>query len=318
MNTVLIDVTENFQTSNKGFIEFSRIRKQLFGNLGKRGEYIWQWVLKAAEITTLLSIDEEIESNEVINSNSIKMWGVVWDVLVDDIADEMSVDKASKLLPLILDSNSDLSLISSEEQEYIKYAHLILESIFEACKNLPGYETHKESFFEGYLKLNVCMNYSLEIREDISQIELEKYKEILSHNMHMVINGIIDLMRMDYPIPIKEEKLEEALLLAQRMGRIGNATTTFKREIEIGDYSSEIIAVMLSLNKLQLQQLSSSKQDLLNINYDIAVEKMWNEWEESRLGLEERANKFPKLKMRDYINGLIALKQLHLQSEGRK
>lgn len=335
MSTALQPININeviFEEHEYAYPYFSSIRTELFGSLGRRGDYLWEWVVKAAQVTSLKRVEE---SDDEDLSNEIKRWGVLWDVIVDDVADEMDIERAESLLPFLISWNRDKTLGGSIEDRYVQYSYFVMDSVFKSLEELPGYETHKADLRAHYELLFNTMSFSLDLRRGSSKIDFKKYQERLSHNMHMMINGIIDLMKLDYPTKISDSAdLKKLLWNGQRMGRIGNAATTFARELPVGDFSSDVVPLSVDLGVISMEQVNTLRnyvesenfkeaeelagQLIKSIKNENAASILWDEWSQLKSEIEELIPKLPDLDIEGYVKGLIQLRNIHEMSEGSK
>ena len=138
--------------------------------------------------------------------------------------------------------------------------------------------------------------------------------------MQMIINGVMDLMKLDYILDIeKYEKLREILFYGQRMGRIGNSVTTYDHEIMVGDFSSEVVCLAITLKLISYEELITNPKKSIQIikktNLENILLEYWMCYKNKILIL---ADDFPELDIKKYTKGLTFLRQLHLQSRGKK
>ncbi len=296
---------------------FNQVKTELFGGLGRREMYLWQWTYTAADLTKIAANNETFVDKKLVNT--IKTLGVMWDVLIDDIADDMEIPQAKLLLPYALGEEKDYQKLEPKMRKYLEFADHVLEQVFKLARQLPGFERHKESLTQHYEKLKDNFRYSLAIRIDPNVIQLDNYIHILSHNMHMIINGIIDLMAADYHQPFNSDSKEHALFwCGQRMGRIGNSVTTYEYEIPRGDYTSEVVAFALNYGFIRAKDLVNNEKVLMTIKGCDLESLLWHLWEDYRNKLHLLSDELDGLNVREYINGLFQLRQLHQASRGKK
>lgn len=300
---------------------FNSVRMELFGGLGKRDLYLWKWVYNTSAKTKLVYSRKESTNPDLEElATSTKTLGVMWDVLADDVADELEISQAKKILPDLLYENGKVGKqLTKDEEGYVEFTHSVKRRVFDLAKKLPGYKRHKNSLVHEYDNLCETMKYALEIRIDPAQIDLKKYINILSNNMHVVINGVIDIMKLDYPETIEEDQnLRMLLWYAQRMGRIGNSVTTYERELAVNDLSSEIIAVALSFGYIDRNALQDASKILKTIHEIKLEETMWALWKNYKHRIESMVRDLPLLDVNSFLKGLIIGRKLHEHSRGKK
>lgn len=297
--------------------DFNRVKSNLFGNVGRREMYLWNWVYTAADVTTI-TVNNQVEVDKEF-LNTIKTLGVMWDVLVDDIADDMEIKQAKSLLPLAMSTRKDYSKLSQPEREYLEFSDYIIETVYSLSRQLPGFERHCQSLNNQYEKLKENFLYSLTLRNDYHTISLKQFVNILSNNMHMVINGIIDLMGADYPTTLEDSPSVHATFwCGQRMGRIGNSVTTYEYEIPRGDYSSEVVAFALNYGFINMENINNREWVLETIKACEIEALLWHLWNNYRSKLTLLTEETTNLNVPDYIAGLTQLRKLHQESRGKK
>lgn len=302
--------------------EFNSARERLFGDLGKRGTYLWDWVYTNCTNTQLQSNSYRNIINERF-ANNIKTLGVLWDVLIDDIVDELDIDLAKEMTPYLLDdlAKGKKEGLSSAMIDYILYSKKIYSLIYDLCSHLPYFKRYHPKLIYEYNRLSDTMRYSLSIRENASNISLHSYIDKLSNNMHMRINGTIDLMCIAEELtPEKLSDIQTIFTIAQRMGRIGNSITTYERELPKKDFSSEIIAFLLEYNFIEPIHLQDTEYIFHIINKTDIENTMWKIWwnyYKLLLVYQDKGN-LKELNLDKYIKGIIKLKSFHKESRGKK
>ncbi|MBI2602736.1 MAG: hypothetical protein HYW48_06750 [Deltaproteobacteria bacterium] len=315
-----------FQKLPEGLIDWKELidrfnfaRSKLFGQIGRRKDYLWNWVFTAAKTTQMRSPKKSLDPSLDEIANTAKTIGVMWDVFMDDIADEyLPTERAELMLDVAFNKASNKRL-SANEQAYLRECENCHKLVFELARKLPGYKRHALALRREYMQIRKCFSYSLETRQNFQAIDFTKYVQIMSNNMHMIANGVIDLMKLDYKETFFDNPLlRKMFVFGQRMGRIGNATTTYEYEIERGDYTSEIFALAISLGLLDSDSFEDPKRVLASV-YNADLEAvLWTFWKGYRFQLMELAPSLPSLDIKSYVAGLEKLRLLHLGSRGKK
>lgn len=318
--------TLKFQKLPEGLVDwkelierFSYVRSKLFGKIGRRKDYLWNWVFTAANTTKLRDPNKETDPYLDEIANTAKTVGVMWDVFMDDIADEyLPTERAALMLDFAF-TKANKKKLSANELEYLREAEDAHQLVFDLAKKLPGYKKHLLALRREYVQIRKCFYYSLETRQSFKAIDFTKYVQIMSNNMHMIANGVIDLMKLSYKETFFDNPpLRKMFLLGQRMGRIGNATTTYEYEVTIGDYTSEVVALGISLGLLD-QESFEDPQNVLSILKSSELESvLWTFWKGYRAQLASLDTSFPSLDIKSYVKGLEKLRLLHLGSRGKK
>ncbi|MCA9385768.1 hypothetical protein KC717_03915 [Candidatus Dojkabacteria bacterium] len=218
--------------------DFYRVRKNLFGEKGRRGDQLWEWTMKglrATEIPVTASLPE-------VDNTELKLLNVLWTVLIDDIADEYEISRASLILPSVILGEVSNNIYSKNEKDYIELIFEIGNILGVEVKKLPSYSNYKNWYIEEFERLKLSFTYSFLIRTDPENIDINKYIYVLSSNMQIVVNGIYDLMSFnDRPSEQELADIRKILGFGQRMARIINSINSFEKEVVHKDFSSEII-----------------------------------------------------------------------------
>ncbi len=321
--------TDKFETKTtiplgKFVKEFNEVRTAMFGGLDKRQSFLWYWVLMSLTTTALCEKGKKNSYSEYVNE--VKLLGVIFDVLLDDIADQYGDTKTAAILLKEIEKACyqkpyNLKMVTVAEREYALFCVKVWETIFKYLQQLPSYRFYNEMMMRKYKKLFEVMTYSLEIRVDPESVDYKKYHRLLSHNMHMIINGLMDLMSMKTKYEgIGLKKIVQILLLGQKMGRIGNAVTTYERELFVKDFSSDVIAFALKKGVLTKKDFNDVEMltDKIKAKQEYLEGFFWSKWLRLRNQLIKHENDFDHLDIKGYRQGLETLKQFHLASRGNK
>ena len=300
--------------------DFEIARLSLFNSVGRRQSYLWNWVYTAAEITSLHYKNKKINQKIETHANMTKLLSVMWNVTIDDIADEIEIDTAKRLLYYVKNPDEDFSKLSNKECKYMNFSKQLHQRTIEMLSELGCFDYYKNILQNEYKYLLDCYELSLNLRNNAQQISLQKSINVLSYGMQMIINGIIDLMKLEYiPSKLEFQKIREILFFGQRMGRIGNSVTTYPYEIKVGDFSSEVVCLAVELQlldkKILVNEPDYAIEILLNTNLEKTLLEYWDCYKKRILMLGDR---LPELDIKKYVEGLSNLRQLHLQSRGKK
>ena len=112
-----------FQKLPEGLIDwkelidrFNYARSKLFGQIGRRKDYLWNWVFTAANTTQMESPKQSPDPRLDEIANTAKTIGVMWDVLMDDIADEyLPTERAELMLSVAFSKDSPKNLSANEQ-----------------------------------------------------------------------------------------------------------------------------------------------------------------------------------------------------------
>lgn len=105
------------------------------------------------------------------------------------------------------------------------------------------------------------------------------------------------------------------------MGRIGNSITTWEREIKERDFVNGVIAYVVDMQAITIEDLKKHKEPAKIINKIkiLKVEKkLLKEWEECYFNIKKIAKKAEIFNIEEFLRRLEKLLILHLISRGFK
>jgi hypothetical protein len=238
--------------------------------------------------------------------------------VLDDVAD---VHKDKKLLDNMINilykkenCNPDL------KDKKISFIKEIWNFILKELRKLPRYHEFKDIFMYDFKQFLNTFEYSCLINKNPDMICLRESENYDAHNMMVYIFNGIDLMAS--PSFDKDElpHLRTVLWHAQRMARIGNWLSTWKRELKQNDLSSGVFSYAVSKKIL-------NKNDLINLPKEEIISKIersdtykffMDSWQENHQEIYSLKGKIDSIDMESYINGLRNVIKYHLSTEGLK
>jgi hypothetical protein len=151
-------------------------------------------------------------------------------------------------------------------------------------------------------------------------INMTEHNLYTPHNMHMVVHGTMDLM-CSSGFSFKElGKIRGILWLGSCMGRAGNLTTTWERELYEHDFSSGVYALALDEGYLTSDELHTLDPEEIQrrIRKHRCEEYYLMHWYQYRENICFLSKKVKSLDVMGYVYGLDNLLRLHLGSRGLK
>jgi hypothetical protein len=289
-----------------------------YEKVGHRNSFLWRWVRRGVEITTMACVPKE-RFDHVCDT---KVFGVVFDVLLDDVADYFGQTEFLESL-IALTERSDYeapAALSAKDRELFDYTRFVWGTIQDRIRGYPRYEEFREVFEFDFRQLLNSMRYSNLIKTRPWLMNLNEHDAYLPHNMHMVVSSTIDLMASPGFDRRELGLLRKAVLYAQYMGRIGNLVTTWEREIRERDFSSGIFPLALHLGVLTLADLEECDQEKITRKIRAAnlERRFLRRWEELREKIIQIQPRLRSVDLGKLLDGLETLIQLHLGSRGLK
>ena len=171
-----------------------------------------------------------------------------------------------------------------------------------------------------YLQLFNTMRYSHLLNRNPALLNLVEHDLYLPHNMHMMVSSTLDLMCSPCFDVFEVGIVREAVWHGQCMGRIGNLTTTWERELGEGDYTSGVYARALAQGDVTLAQLRAGDQEQIRKAIRDGQHEAYflERWQEHRKSILARRPRLRSFDLGELVTGLQRLICLHLGSRGYK
>jgi hypothetical protein len=289
-----------------------------YSKVGKRTPYLWNWVRQAVEITTLPCVPEPWRA-ELCDTKTL---GVLWDVLLDDVADRSgSGDLLEKLLRFAHDgSPADFSNVSLPEQEYAAYTCGVWREIERRASAFPLFAEYAELLRFDYRQLGNVMRYSHLLNGNKYLLNLVEHDLYTPHNMHIMICSTLDLMCSPAFDRSELGKLRELVWRTQCMGRIGNLVTTWQREIGENDFTSGVFPRAVMAGDLEVSDLRADNRELLETAIKLGghEDHYLARWQRHRRSVLARGTSIRSFDVEQWVRGFERLFCLHLGSRGYK
>ena len=289
-----------------------------YDSVGERHPFLWKWCLKGVELTCLPCVDPELYDP----NNETKVIGVMFDVLLDDVADELKDTRFLERLLAIPFAEDAVKLDSlpEDQQRYGAIAVEVWDAILQRASGYPRYDEFKELLRFDYLQLLNAMRYASLINSTPQVINLAEHDLYLPHNMHMMVSGTLDLMCSSDFRPEELGRVRSVLWNAQCMGRIGNLVTTWEREVSARDFSSGVFSQALEEGHLTPHDLAHAEPDELKRRIqEHGCEAFFLErWRHHRRRIAALAEQIRSFDVTELLAGLDNLLRFHLGSRGLK
>ncbi len=281
-----------------------------------RAEYLWGWVLAALDLTALPGGRPDLADD----ARAAKFLGVLLDVVLDDIADGgASPEEVAQACDVVFRGAAP-SAFDPWRARALRLGRDTWREILHICGRFPQFERLQGFLAFDYRQLESAMHYAALLNRfpfAANTIENTAYQ---CHNMHMVASGTIDLMTQPRLAEEDMGPVRELLYYAQLMGRVGNAVTTWPREIVQRDFTSSFFAALSELSGVAMDRLVTlSVDDLRGLEHKVQAERaLLQRWLQYRDHARQVAGRVRSLAAHAYVDGLEQLLFFHLASRGQK
>jgi len=291
-----------------------------YEKVGHRDEFLWKWCLRAVEVTALPSVDPELR---ILNDHT-KLLGVMLVVVLDDIGDNAQdsvyLEKLLHALTHPNEGSNSFDSLTAQQRKSAEFALLLWGEIQDRVNGYPRYEEFNKLLWYDYIQVFNVIRYSALINDIPMAMNLIEHNLYAPHNMHMVVHGTMDLM-CSSSFDAKELGMaRSALWLGSSMGRTGNLTTTWEREVNERDFSSGVFAFALDESYFTPEELNmlDPKEVEKRIRQYRCEEYFLTQWYQYRERIVTLAKKTKSIDLMGYVSGLDHLLVLHLGSRGLK
>ncbi len=289
-----------------------------YGKVGHRDSFLWRWVQRGIELTTLPSVSPFCRSP----NRTVKLLGVMLDVLLDDVADNLKDGEFLDILLKIPFSSQEASprSLGPERILYHRFTLEVWSEILRLASKFPRYQEFREVFEFDYRQLLNNMQYAYIVNRLPEMLNPTEHDLYQPHNMHMMISGTLDLMcSVDFD---RRElgRVRQLLWKGQMMGRIGNMVSTWEREIKERDFTSGVFATAIEWGIVEATEMSrmEPKELISAIRRSGVIQYFLERWAELRDEVFELSDRIHSVDLSAYATGLENLIRIHLGSCGLK
>lgn len=289
-----------------------------YATYGNRDPFLWNLILEGLLLTTLNSVPDELRESVII----IKLLGGMFTVLVDDVADELR-DKVllDQLLLLPFEGDMvDTSSLTGTSLDYFHFAKDVWQEIQTRLQKLPRYAEFTDVIEFDYRQVLNCMRYAVLVNTNPYRLNITEHNLYQPHNMHMMVQGTVDLMASPSFDAGESGYLREVLWNAQVMERIGNAVSTWQRKLKESDFTSSIFALAIADRVLSSDDLIDPDKEVIQRRIlDAHIEdKLLEEWARRRKHISLLGTRISSVNISEFASGLDHLIRIHLASRGLK
>lgn len=290
-----------------------------YRTVASRGEFLWSWVLRGLELTTLSCVAPGARTSVVV----AKTLSVMVDVLLDDLADEGD-DSAALERALALCSVREPRRAPRDttppDGPYLGYVAEVWTETMSRLRAMPRFDAFADILEFDYAQLFNTMRYAALLRRSPEARCLLENELHQPANMHIVLNATIDLMASPRFDVAELGLAREVFVRVERMGRIGNEISTWERELATGDYSSGIFSYALREGIITPAQLRLGDGDSLRrtlVAHNVE-DYFLRRWRTLRAEVAAFATRLTTIDVRTLVGGFDELLELDLASRGRK
>jgi hypothetical protein len=206
-------------------------------------------------------------------------------VQLDDIADKEQKQKLfGELVKIPFQSDFiKTNHLNLEDKKYLIFTQKLWNYIKKQVKNYSNYENLKRIFEYDIYQIFNSMKYSCLVNENPWLINKAEFWLYLPNNMAFMLGLMINLMGASKFNFKNIGALREIICEAQKIGRISNWLSTWRREVKEDDFTSGIFAYAIKKDILKaddIKILSKNKivEKIRRANIEIYLLRDWQKY----------------------------------------
>lgn len=290
---------------------------------GARPRFMWKWVHRLAPQNVLPCVADAYVDDVAVD----KTITVLFVTLLDDVLEkrhDRATFRAAATIPFEWQA-ADVDP-AEVDAEYVAFTERVWETLLDRIRRGPEYETYAELFRYDVKQAIDAIEYSdLVTRRPrlATMADLERYE---SHNMAMFAYADIDLMHSPREHLADIGPLRDAVGTAQRMARIGNWVSTWRRELGEGDYSTGVLVYALEEGIIQPSDLHdldpaddaqvAAIADRIDA-HDVET-RFLEQWHDHYEQLTRLDDELATMDLAPFVDGTEVVLRYHLASTGLK
>jgi len=284
---------------------------------GERGTFLWKWVYHNLHYYTLSSVSPDEKEKIITLKTLLTIFVAIFDDMADVDKDVKTIYELQKVPHHV--EQVDLSKVSEKNRQLFALSLDIWRYFIAAIREHPRYSYFEDMLFFDVKQLINSFLYACIINQNPSLMSYSESAIYGYHNMMMIIYCDVDLIASQN---IKNEEvpiLREIFWRGQKMGRIGNWLTTWKREIKDNDFSSGIFAYHVITHELSSPITFQHQHDIeQSINNSETEEHFFSEWQRYFSEIKTLGQSVDSIDVNHYLLALENLLKNHILSSGLK
>lgn len=281
--------------------------------IGLRDRYVWKWFHRVSPLFRLPTVDPDYRAKVRADKTWLTFYVTMVDDLIDVREDEATFEEATKVPFERYDARINRDDV---DEEYLALVVDVWETVERRLTDPPYFAGLRDMFAYDLRQVLNAIRYSAVVNRHPYALNLTEAYAYGSHNMTMFAYADVDLMhsatfdRADLP------RLRELLWTAQKMARIGNWISTWRRELDEGDYSSGVVSRAIERGIVAPAELEGDDvQDRIE-DYGIerALLEQWHRYEEAL----RREYELASFDVDEFLERMAEVRRFQLESEGEK
>lgn len=291
--------------------------------LGVRDRFLWKWFHLLNPYFRLSSVAPKYESKVRDDKTLLMFYLTLLDDLIDQREDWATFRKAARIPfgPRRVDFDDE-----DVDEQCLGLAYEVWDEFERSIEEAPRYEEFCPIFRYDLRQVLCGVRYPAVVNAYPQVANLTEAYAYDSHSMAMFAFASVDLMHSPEFDSAELSSLRRYLWTAQRMARIGNWVTTWRRELAEGDLSSGVLIYAYEnglVDDEELRRLRTGPDPAVvdtvseRIERACVRETLIEDWDAHYERLEE-ADGLESVDVDRLLDGMSVVFQFHLDSEGLK
>lgn len=282
---------------------------------GKRNDFFWKWIYRAILETTFPMISNRYRNKKIMSEFLLVMFIILLDDLVDNHSNKIKL--INNLLSIPQKSNKINFQANTKISKYSNFSLDVWSEILKNIEKLPRYNKFRHIFRYDVNQIMNALKYDYFVNENHFLINKEEFWLYSPHTMQIVAASMLDLMCIPRFNVEELGIVRKTAVKAQKMARIANWISTWRRELNSNDFTSGVFAYFLekkpSYNKYLVKE---NKLNILKIIEKEEIEKdILEEWTNISNSLKKDCQNIKSIKLEKFRFGQERLLIMYLASE---
>lgn len=275
---------------------------------GKRNNKIWLFVYQVINKAFPYVAYNQKYKQDILE---VKFLFSMFTIIVDDIADEKGDDVLlGRVVKFLFYDTSKEDIKKIDKLSFLAFS--IVKQIYKKIEPFPFFNDFKDLLKFEIIQIVNSMKFSILANKNRFLISEIDFWNFFPCAMQIMLYAIFELMCVSKKVALVDlKKAREIILIAQKMGRVGNWISTWEREINEKDFTSMVFVYALKQGVIKIDDLEKKGVEKIIKKSDIE-KNIFKEWNSFYKNINNVKNKNNIIKIKDLSRKLKKLLILQL------
>lgn len=286
--------------------------------IGHRENFIWKWLWEVFPRFRLSSVPGE--HHETVREAKLLLtlyYGLV-DDLGDVYGDRATFEEARKIPFPHTGVDPDRPGVDAD---YLSFTGTVWAAVADRIRAAPRFAEFREVFEFDLRQLVNAVHHGYLVNETPELATASETDAYHRHNMAIFTYADLDLMFSPGFETGDLRELRETTWEMQRLGRICNCVTTWERELDEADPTSDVVVEALTAGVVDAAEVADPDVptgELVERIREAGIEAQFlEEWDRTYERLSRQSHDADSVDLADYVEGAREIRDLHLAARGR-